>query len=329
MAGASASSIPRRFGSLDLVPTADEDRHRLLAGLGPEPLEPGFDAAVLSAALAGRRTADQGGAAGPADRGRAGQHLCLRGAVPRPASPAATGRQRGRRRAAPAGAGDPGDADRGDRRRRLQPARLRAARRRARLFPARLPKVYGREGERCARLSRPARAARASRGSCKAAAAASSARALQSRRPRDHGAVCLTWSQAVPTRRPTSLPGHPAAQIRLELNRDHGEHRIGAQAHPAERSPQRAQRGAQVAAAHLHQEGRDGDRRWRQGAGGDGACARRSRRCSVRPARVSCTPTPSPGRSRACPSASRRCRRLKAGLRRRSVWKAAAEPTVP
>ena len=47
---------PRRFGSLDLVPTAEEDRHRLLAGLGPEPLEPGFTPARLSAALAGKRT---------------------------------------------------------------------------------------------------------------------------------------------------------------------------------------------------------------------------------------------------------------------------------
>jgi formamidopyrimidine-DNA glycosylase len=47
---------PRRFGSLDLIPTAIEDTHRLLAGLGPEPLEPPFDAAFLSAALAGKRT---------------------------------------------------------------------------------------------------------------------------------------------------------------------------------------------------------------------------------------------------------------------------------
>ena len=47
---------PRRFGSVDLVPTAAEDKHRLLAGIGPEPLEPGFTAAVLSAALAGKRT---------------------------------------------------------------------------------------------------------------------------------------------------------------------------------------------------------------------------------------------------------------------------------
>lgn len=47
---------PRRFGALDLVATADEDDHRLLAELGPEPLEPGFDGAALAAALAGRAT---------------------------------------------------------------------------------------------------------------------------------------------------------------------------------------------------------------------------------------------------------------------------------
>ncbi len=47
---------PRRFGSVDLVPTAAEDGHRLLAGLGPEPLDPAFTPALLSAALAGKRT---------------------------------------------------------------------------------------------------------------------------------------------------------------------------------------------------------------------------------------------------------------------------------
>jgi formamidopyrimidine-DNA glycosylase len=39
------------------VATADEDAHRLLAGLGPEPLDRAFSAARLSAALKGRRTA--------------------------------------------------------------------------------------------------------------------------------------------------------------------------------------------------------------------------------------------------------------------------------
>jgi formamidopyrimidine-DNA glycosylase len=47
---------PRRFGSLDLLPTSEEASHPLLAGLGPEPLGPDFTAAKLSAALAGRRT---------------------------------------------------------------------------------------------------------------------------------------------------------------------------------------------------------------------------------------------------------------------------------
>ena len=47
---------PRRFGSVDLVATSGEDCHRLLAGLGPEPLGPEFTAASLSASLAGRRT---------------------------------------------------------------------------------------------------------------------------------------------------------------------------------------------------------------------------------------------------------------------------------
>jgi formamidopyrimidine-DNA glycosylase len=47
---------PRRFGSVDLVPTAVEDLHRLLAGLGPEPLDAAFDVASLSEALAGKRT---------------------------------------------------------------------------------------------------------------------------------------------------------------------------------------------------------------------------------------------------------------------------------
>ena len=47
---------PRRFGSVDLVPTAEEDTHRLLAGLGPEPLDAAFDVASLSEALAGKHT---------------------------------------------------------------------------------------------------------------------------------------------------------------------------------------------------------------------------------------------------------------------------------
>jgi formamidopyrimidine-DNA glycosylase len=47
---------PRRFGSVDLVPTAAEDAHRLLAGLGPEPLGDDFTPERLAALLTGRRT---------------------------------------------------------------------------------------------------------------------------------------------------------------------------------------------------------------------------------------------------------------------------------
>lgn len=47
---------PRRFGAIDLVATAAEDEHRLLAGMGQEPLEAGFTPALLRAAFAGRRT---------------------------------------------------------------------------------------------------------------------------------------------------------------------------------------------------------------------------------------------------------------------------------
>ncbi|MGZ9812569.1 bifunctional DNA-formamidopyrimidine glycosylase/DNA-(apurinic or apyrimidinic site) lyase [Pseudoroseicyclus sp. H15] len=44
----------RRFGALDLWPTELIETHRLLAGLGPEPLGNGFDAAYLAGRLKGR-----------------------------------------------------------------------------------------------------------------------------------------------------------------------------------------------------------------------------------------------------------------------------------
>lgn len=47
---------PRRFGSIDLVRTSAEDAHRLLAGMGPEPLDRDFTPKVLLQALVGRRT---------------------------------------------------------------------------------------------------------------------------------------------------------------------------------------------------------------------------------------------------------------------------------
>ena len=47
---------PRRFGSIDLVPTATEDQHRLLASLGVEPLSAALTPKYLKAALANKRT---------------------------------------------------------------------------------------------------------------------------------------------------------------------------------------------------------------------------------------------------------------------------------
>ena len=46
----------RRFGSMDLWPTADVANHKLLSGLGPEPLGNAFSGASLSDALAGKHT---------------------------------------------------------------------------------------------------------------------------------------------------------------------------------------------------------------------------------------------------------------------------------
>jgi formamidopyrimidine-DNA glycosylase len=46
----------RRFGAMDLHPTDRIAGHRLLAGLGPEPLGNEFSAAHLAARFAGRRT---------------------------------------------------------------------------------------------------------------------------------------------------------------------------------------------------------------------------------------------------------------------------------
>ncbi len=60
----------RRFGAMDLWPSETVETHRLLAGLGPEPLGNGFDADHLARRFAGRRTPvkaallDQGNVAG-------------------------------------------------------------------------------------------------------------------------------------------------------------------------------------------------------------------------------------------------------------------------
>jgi formamidopyrimidine-DNA glycosylase len=46
----------RRFGLLDYMKRDEETEHPLLAAMGPEPLEPGFDGASLTNALAGKMT---------------------------------------------------------------------------------------------------------------------------------------------------------------------------------------------------------------------------------------------------------------------------------
>ena len=47
---------PRRFGLIDYVKRSEAAQHPLLAGLGREPLEPGFDGPYLGVALAGKGT---------------------------------------------------------------------------------------------------------------------------------------------------------------------------------------------------------------------------------------------------------------------------------
>jgi len=47
---------PRRFGLIDYMPRGTEAEHPLLAGMGPEPLEPGFDGAYLDRVLAKKLT---------------------------------------------------------------------------------------------------------------------------------------------------------------------------------------------------------------------------------------------------------------------------------
>ena len=46
----------RRFGAMDLAPTAEVEMHKILSSLGPEPLSNYLDDTYLAAALAGRNT---------------------------------------------------------------------------------------------------------------------------------------------------------------------------------------------------------------------------------------------------------------------------------
>lgn len=46
----------RRFGAMDLIPEQSLSAHKLLKGLGPEPLDPAFTGPTLAARLDGKRT---------------------------------------------------------------------------------------------------------------------------------------------------------------------------------------------------------------------------------------------------------------------------------
>ena len=136
----SPSTTPRRFGAMDLVADrCGRDASRCWPRSGRSRWATRFDEAYLVAALEGPQHADQGGAARPADRRRAGQHLCLRGAAPGRDLAAPQGRpHRCQPASRAAGPDHPRRADRGDRGGRLVAARLPAGRWRAGLFPAQL-----------------------------------------------------------------------------------------------------------------------------------------------------------------------------------------------
>ena len=63
---------PRRFGSVHLLPTDKEDEHRLLAGLGPEPLDAGLDADHAAGYAAGHLAQHLAQHLAKAFRGRGG-----------------------------------------------------------------------------------------------------------------------------------------------------------------------------------------------------------------------------------------------------------------
>ncbi len=137
---------PRRFGLMLLVPRAELAAHPLMRELGPEPLGNEFDAALLAAACAGRKTSlkaallDQTVVAGLGNI-----YVCeaLHGAHLSPQTPCLDDRgpRRTERPCRSPGRRHQGRAQRGDQGRRLVVARSPPDRRRARLFPASFPRL--------------------------------------------------------------------------------------------------------------------------------------------------------------------------------------------
>ena len=137
---------PRRFGLMLLVPRAELDVHPLMREIGPEPLGNAFDATLLAAACAGRKTSlkaallDQSVVAGLGNI-----YVCeaLHRAHLSPKRRASTIATRGapNARAEALVELDQGGAHRGNQGRRLVVARPPPDRRRARLLPASFPRL--------------------------------------------------------------------------------------------------------------------------------------------------------------------------------------------
>jgi hypothetical protein len=91
-----------------------------------------------------KKDPDQGGVAGPEDRRRPGQHLCVRGAVSGRNFAGTAGLHHTRRPLQATGARNQADISRGDRSRRIVAARLRSNQWRTRIFPTRMEGLWPR-----------------------------------------------------------------------------------------------------------------------------------------------------------------------------------------
>ena len=149
----------RRFGFMDLVPSAGLATCRHFARMGIEPLD-GLTGAVDRPAVPPQDHAAEGRPAGPAPHRGPRQHLRLRGPAPGAPAPGSPGREpREGRRTSDAEGQRPRQGDRrgsggGRGGRRLDAARLRPHGRQRGRVPARLPGL--RPGRRCPAAGRAA-----------------------------------------------------------------------------------------------------------------------------------------------------------------------------
>jgi formamidopyrimidine-DNA glycosylase len=236
----------RRFGVMDLRPSADIANHRLLRALGPEPLGNAFGADLLARGLSRQGAPvkaallDQGVVAGLGN-------IYVSEALARAGSPSQA--RRGPDRARPdrsAGAGDPGRAARGDRGRGLDLARPPAGGRGSSGIPAPLPRAYDREGQPCLTDS----CGGTVRGSSKAGGPPITAR------------IASASAVAAP-----GLPSRDAASDSNPLPRDDPHTwptRPSPRSAPASPGALRRQQDAPLAHPHLPAQGRGGDRLRRQ-----------------------------------------------------------------